>query len=68
MMDPDANLDELRKRVAKAQSCIMAGSSLNKVEDDIERACELFEALDNWLSDGGFLPKDWSVGARGPRR
>lgn len=28
-------------------------------QQDIERAMEAFIALDDWLSQGGFLPDDW---------
>lgn len=27
--------------------------------DDLERLADLMEALDEWLSKGGFLPKAW---------
>jgi len=44
-MDPNATLDELRE-------CV-------RTEDYEGRMIELFEALDNWLTKGGGLPKDW---------
>lgn len=47
-MDPDATLRELRNIV----NC----------PDDftVEYAAELFAALDDWLSSGGFKPADWA--------
>jgi hypothetical protein len=46
-MDPTACLEELR-------SAVQAG--------DLKTAAELFEALDGWLSRGGFLPAQWDRG------
>lgn len=43
-MDPDKNLEELRKAI---ENC------------DQESTMQLFRDLDEWLSKGGFLPKDW---------
>ncbi|AZS12590.1 HNH endonuclease [Mycobacterium phage DrLupo] len=43
-MDPDATLAELRGAIA---------------EGDFETAATHFEALDAWLSRGGFVPHDW---------
>lgn len=44
-MDPDAALIELRDRV----NCTF----------DLAMLQDAFNALDEWLCDGGFLPKDW---------
>jgi len=52
-MDPNVCLAELRdlgKFTIKAKETGV---------DDFVRVLELFEALDGWLSSGGFLPKDW---------
>lgn len=43
-MDPNATLAQIRECIDEA---------------DGPRAIELFEALDGWLSSGGFLPTDW---------
>ncbi len=45
-MDPDANLRELR--------------DLARTGDDPDRMAELFIALDDWLTSGGFKPADWA--------
>lgn len=57
-MDPDANLEEqlrIAKRVLDADGCD-AG--------DIVRLAELVDALDGWISKGGFLPKRWADGQK----
>lgn len=43
-MDPNATLTELRDMIQGTED-----------PDLIEK----FEALDGWLSKGGFLPRDW---------
>jgi hypothetical protein len=56
-MDPDANLAEQRR---------LAHKLLNPCdgdmpdEDDVRRLAELVEALDDWMSNAGFLPGAWS--------
>lgn len=50
-MDPDATLRELRELAAR--------SAFDA--DDAIRFAQLVEALDGWLSRGGFLPKAWAV-------
>jgi hypothetical protein len=47
-MDPDLALAEIRDALGVG---------------DVDRARESFQALDGWLSGGGFLPADWQ-GAR----
>lgn len=49
-MDPNETLRMLRERVADA---------LNDRDYSPIRVAILFEALDEWLSKGGFLPDDW---------
>lgn len=53
-MDPNANLEEQRE-LAKA---ILESHSWQK--ESIQRLAELVQALDRWLSGGGFLPQDWN--------
>lgn len=45
-MDPDKLLADIRDAI---------GGS------DYIRACELFEALDEWLGCGGFFPAAWRI-------
>lgn len=54
-MDPNACLSEIRKLTEKLQSG-HAGA-----DDDIDRLCELIEAMDNWMTGGGFLPTEWTI-------
>lgn len=56
-MDPNANLATLRRLVDR----IIAAPDLAGQDDAIELAT-LTEALDNWLSRGGFLPSEWQKG------
>lgn len=49
-MDPDATLTELRELYNDYQDGIPV---------DGERVIDLFDELDNWLMDGGFLPRAW---------
>lgn len=55
-MDPNANLEEQRK-LAQAISTTLYRET---IIPDAERLAELVQALDKWLSGGGFLPKDWN--------
>jgi hypothetical protein len=48
-MDPNENLSEQRRIIAR----------LNEA-GPIARLVELVEALDGWLSKGGFVPQDWN--------
>lgn len=49
-MDPDENYQSL-KRLAERELAEGDGKS--------DRMAELFLALDEWISGGGFLPKPW---------
>ncbi len=58
-MDPDANLKEMRElyqKMRKYENLLVARSV---IQDDSMRLIELLEAMDEWLSKGGFLPEDW---------
>lgn len=48
-MDPDATLTELRELYNEEVW----------TPDVIERFVTEFDALDNWLMNGGFLPRAW---------
>lgn len=52
-MDPNANLAEQRRIVAR----IFAGE---EQDGDAQRLADLANALDEWIAGGGFLPTDWS--------
>jgi len=57
-MDPNETLEELRQRTEDALSGGYAMGDMDVVATDL---AILFEALDQWLSKGGFLPSDWSA-------
>jgi hypothetical protein len=55
-MDPDANLAELRRIATR----VLAAPSIEEIDcADAERIADLVDALDGWLSRGGFLPDAW---------
>lgn len=54
-MDPDTCLAEIRELVAQSLT-----------EDDDTRLAEHVQALDEWLSRGGFLPAPWRPEASTP--
>ncbi len=56
-MDPTANLAEQRRIVARFIDGPADGHET--ASSDHARLCELVEALDEWLSRGGFLPDQW---------
>lgn len=51
-MDVNVTLDELRQLQANRD---------NGGEIDVDRMVELFAALDEWMSRGGFMPLVWLV-------
>ena len=58
-MDPNTALKEIREFV-------IGQHYKNLGPDEVDRLCEVFDGLDEWLSKGGFLPEDWK-GAVGER-
>ena len=52
-MDPDVTLDRLQRMY---RSILSTGVEGFHIANDM---AELVEALDGWLSRGGFLPADW---------
>lgn len=54
-MDPDENLKEQRRIAKSVLDCEGDCDS-----GDLVRLCELVQALDEWISKGGFLPKRWA--------
>lgn len=48
-LDPDATLEQLRDAILR-----------NDDGSYSEQIAELFDALDTWLSSGGFLPAAWA--------
>ena len=62
-MDPDAALAELLCLISRAAP---ADGEMGKPIDrgEILRVAELVEALDSWLTCGGFLPQRWKPASR----
>ena len=56
-MDPDTNLGEQREIIARMNEA--AHKDPDDFDADVMRLAELMEALDGWISKGGFLPKAW---------
>ncbi len=56
-MDPNANLEEQRRLREKITRDL--GVCNTVLPRDIEKFVELVAALDEWISEGGFLPCDW---------
>ena len=52
-VDPNIALDKLREYAA---SCLQEATGAT---GEALQMAEAFEALDQWLSNGGFLPYEW---------
>jgi hypothetical protein len=61
-MDPDYNLASQLKLVKKIYSDIDKDKPIDP--EDAEMLATLVEALDGWMSKGGFLPKRWGKGRK----
>jgi hypothetical protein len=48
-MDPNATLERMRSIADNSRG------------HDLDEMIELFQALDDWLSRGGFLPREWNT-------
>lgn len=62
-MDPNATLEEMRRVAdgfADGDFEAEGGDTLKVAKG--ERLAELVQALDDWMTKGGFAPKDWQKG------
>lgn len=59
-MDPDKCLEELRNDCYYLEYATGVATWVDQA--DYMKVVEKVRALDEWLSSGGFLPKDWSKG------
>ena len=59
-MDPDQTLAEIHYYLNEAQ----ASGNLSEENQNLVQASQLFEALDDWISNGGFLPRLWTERGR----
>jgi len=59
-MDPDEVLSRLRDAVkeweADAEGSVMTSE---QVEERLDTVLDLFDALDAWITAGGFIPRAW---------
>jgi hypothetical protein len=58
-MDPDEALREMRKLSETLIRCGDDHIHLEAYAEDVVRLAELVQAIDGWLSKGGFLPRGW---------
>jgi len=65
-MDPDANLAELRREITEYIRIADVADRQFDEGPDADRIVELVQALDEWISKGGFLPVAWRVPAPKP--
>lgn len=56
-MDPNANLEETRRLTARILADFDAERPVCSA--DAARLADLAQALDEWISRGGFLPVEW---------
>jgi hypothetical protein len=58
-MDPDQALDNAHAALVAFRFSAMDGKSATRTLDAGEALADAFEALDAWLSQGGYLPTGW---------
>lgn len=56
VMDPDVALENMREMIEKLRDRVCRHGDPHFV---LEPTVEAWEALDGWLSKGGFRPMDW---------
>lgn len=64
LMDPDVALDELLSLLDRMQTLVEMHLPSRVIAQDTRRLLELIDALDGWLTSGGFLPRRWKPAAR----
>lgn len=72
-MDPNETLRQLRAlttqlslRVASVEARGMNSPVYDELAEGVAELSELFQALDEWLSRGGFPPEEWREGPDAP--
>ena len=58
-MDPDVALAELRAAIEELKAGMREEASVWDLSDAADKVIVKQEALDSWLSRGGFLPRAW---------
>jgi hypothetical protein len=59
-MDPDTCLAAIRNRIHDITDRVDHGTLWAETADDIALLIEHIEVLDDWLCQGGFLPREWN--------
>lgn len=57
-MDPNETLRQIRQAIQRANA-VTGAYSQDEFHAEMASVPELFEALDEWIQSGGFLPADW---------
>lgn len=57
-MDPNITLEMIRHNAAMMQYDVDNGHA---DWDRMQEIVEQFQTLDSWLTNGGFLPRDWNT-------
>jgi hypothetical protein len=57
-MDPNETLKAIRDGIVNLRDLMDQGYA--PYPEDVQRLLSQAEALDEWLSKGGFLPKEWA--------
>lgn len=66
LMDPDVALATLRERGASLRAWVEAAdwevspAALSQHDDDLTAMLDAAEALDEWLTKGGYIPQEWT--------
>ena len=60
VMDPDKALEEIRDLCVAIRTLRDDPKSFGDCSCEADELVEYIEALDQWLSGKGFLPKDWN--------
>lgn len=59
-MDPNETLQIMRELSRRTETTGGCPGDNDMLVDAAYKFSELFDALDRWLSDGGFLPDEWA--------
>lgn len=60
-MDPNLALENIRQQIENLR-VDFENEDMHSLEQSLEVLEENFRGLDNWLTNGGFLPGAWSRG------
>jgi hypothetical protein len=67
VMDPNEALKRAREAIERYQDDASLGFNTDTRLEAADKLADAFEALDEWLSKGGFLPLEWSESLRKQR-